>query len=170
LSDQATLPTLDWPALVAGPVFVEFELQGEPRPKGRHRSRIGYKNGKPFVMQYPDPETARYEAVLAEAALLFMRGRAPTEQPVALLVHAYKPIAASWSKTDRAKALAGALLPTSKPDGDNYLKGCQDALNGIVWRDDAQVIDARVIKQFSDRPALRIEVREFVQPGMITAG
>jgi Holliday junction resolvase RusA-like endonuclease len=123
-----------------------------------------------FIQQYPDPATVAFEKVLAEAGALFMRGRAPTEQPVALLVHAYKPVPASWSKTDRAKALAGALLPTSKPDGDNYLKGCQDALNGIVWRDDAQVIDARVIKRYSDSPALRIEVREFIQPGMITAG
>lgn len=161
---QPTLPTLEWPALVAGCVFVCFELQGEPRPKGRHRSRIGYKNGKPFMMQYPDPDTAKYEAVLAEAASLFMRGRAPTENPVALLVHAYKPIPASWTKTDRARALAGAIMVTSRPDGDNFLKGAMDALNGVVWRDDAQIVDARVIKRYSDSPALRIEVREFLPP------
>ena len=39
-----------------------------------------------------------------------------------------------------------------------------DALNEIVWKDDSQVVDGRSIKIYSDRPALRIEVREFVQP------
>jgi Holliday junction resolvase RusA-like endonuclease len=169
VTDQALLPTLEWPALVAGPVFVCFELQGEPRPKGRHRSRIGYKNGKPFVMQYPDPDTAKYEAVLAEAASLFMRGKKPTARPVALMVHVYKTIPASWTKTDREKALAGAIRPTSRPDCDNFLKVVMDALNQCIWHDDSQIIDARVIKLYDASPGLRIEVREFVQPGMINA-
>ena len=170
MSDQATLPTLDWPALVAGPVFVEFELQGEPRPKGRHRSRIGYKNGKPFVMQYPDPDTAAYEAVVAEVASLFMRGRKPTARPVALMVHVFKSIPKSWSEKDRRAALAGQILPDGRADWDNFGKAASDAMNKIVYLDDSQVVDGRVIKRYDASPGLRIEVREFIQPGMITAG
>jgi len=60
--------------------------------------------------------------------------------------------------------LEGRVLPTSKPDGDNNLKLVQDALNEIVWRDDAQVVDARVIKRYAAEPALRIQVREFGPP------
>lgn len=155
---------MEWPALVAGPVILCFELEGKPQHKARHRSRIGYKDGKPFVMMYPEPETAAAEKVLAEIAALHMRGRAPTDKPVALLVHVYRPIAESWSKTDKAKALANALLPTSKPDGDNYLKFVQDSLNKICFLDDSQVVDARVIKLYSDDPGIRIEVREFIDP------
>jgi Holliday junction resolvase RusA-like endonuclease len=172
---------LEWPALVAGPVFVVFELGGKPGHKGRHRSRLMIPKAAwihtqtssfipkdrvrmIFISQYPDPATEATEKVLAEAAGLFMRGRAPTENPVALLVHAFKPIPESWSKTDKAKAEAGAILPTSKPDGDNYLKAVQDALNEIVWKDDSQVVDARVIKRYSTEPAMRIEVREMVPP------
>jgi Holliday junction resolvase RusA-like endonuclease len=161
---QPTLPTLEWPALVAGPVFLCFELQGEPRPKGRHRSRIGYKDGKPFVMQYPDPETAAYEAVIAEAASLFMRGKKPTDKPVALLVHAFKSVPKSWSEKDRRAALAGAILPDGRADWDNFGKVCSDGMNKIVYLDDSQVVDGRVIKRYSDSPALRIEVREFLPP------
>lgn len=179
---QPTLPTLEWPALVAGPdVFLCFELEGPPAHKARHRARlviprevwvhtarssfIPKENVKKlFIQQYPDPTTEKAEKVLAEAAALFMRGRAPTENPVALLVHAFKPIPESWSKTDKAKARAGAILPTSKPDGDNFLKLVQDSLNQIVWRDDSQVVDARVIKRYDPTPAMRIEVREFLPP------
>jgi Holliday junction resolvase RusA-like endonuclease len=172
---------------VAGPIFLVFELHGLPAHKARHRSRlvipkevwvhtqrssfIPKENVKRlFIQQYPDPDTEKAEKVLAEAAALFMRGRAPTENPVALLVHVYRPIPESWTKTDKAKAAAGAIMATSRPDGDNYLKFCQDSLNQIVWKDDSQVVDARVIKRYDPHPALRIEVREFVQPGMITAG
>ena len=167
--------------LVVGPVFVCFELRGKPGHKGRHRSRIMIpkeawshdgRGGKwineagakrIFVLHHPDPETEKYEAVLREAAGLFMRRKSPTERPVALLVHAFREVPASWSKKDRRAALAGAILPTPKPDADNYAK-IVDALNGVVWKDDSQVCDSRVIKRYSDQPALRIEVREFVTP------
>lgn len=168
-------------ALVPGPVFVVFELRGKPGHKGRHRSRviipkdawtysprgrfmtdIGAK--KIFIHQYPDPETEAYEKTLAEAAGLFMRGRLPSENPLALLVHAYRQIPESWSKRDKAAARDGIIRPTARPDGDNYLKVAQDALNGICFKDDSQIVDARVIKMFSDNPALRIEIREFISP------
>lgn len=177
---QPELPTLEqeWPTLIPGPVFLAFELRGPPPIKGRHRSRLvvpkeAWVNGayitrqsikKVFIQQYPDPATEAAEKVLAEAAALFMRGRDPTENPVALLVHAYRAIPVSYSKTDRAKALAGALLPTPRPDADNHLKIVKDGLNRIVWRDDSQVCDARVIKRYSVIPAIRIEVRELLAP------
>lgn len=168
-------------ALVVGPIFVCFELGGKPGHKGRHRSRImipkeawshdtrgnkwinaaGVK--RIFVLHHPDPETEKYEAVLREAAGLHMRRTPPTERPVALLVHAFREVPASWSKKDRRAALAGAILPTGRPDGDNYLKVAQDALNGIVYKDDSQVIDARVIKRYDANPCLRIEIREFIE-------
>ena len=159
---QQTLPNLGPAALVVGPIFVCFELRGKPGHKARHRSRIVYpKGGKAFIHNYPDPDTEAYEKVLAEVAGLFMRGRAPTLNPVALLVHAFKPIPESWPKRDKEAALAGAILPTSRPDDDNYLK-IRDALDGIVWKEDSQCCDSRVIKRYSDSPALRIEVREFL--------
>jgi Holliday junction resolvase RusA-like endonuclease len=168
--EQQTLPNLGPAPLVPGPVFVQFELTGKPGHKGRHRSRIVFPKGskKAFVHHYPDPETEAYEAALAEAGALFMRGREPTKRPLSLLVHAFREIPASWSARERSAALAGAVLPTSRPDGDNHLKVVQDALNKIIYHDDSQIIDARVIKRYSDRPALRIEIREFVLPGTIT--
>lgn len=150
--------------LRVGPVFLCFEVSGKPGHKARHRSRIVFpkdRKQKPFIHNYPDPDTEAYEKMLAEFAGLKMRGRAPTERPVAILVHAFREIPASWSRRDREMALAGAILPTSKPDADNYGK-IVDAFNGIVWRDDSQVCDWRIIKRYSDRPAWRIEVREFV--------
>ena len=48
-------------------------------------------------------------------------------------------------------------------DWDNHGK-ITDAFKEIVWHDDAQVTDARVIKRYSQEPALRVEVREMIEP------
>jgi len=159
-----SLPGLDG-ALVPGGVFFSLTLAGNPQHKGRHRSRIVFpKAGKPFIHNYPDPATEAFEGVLAQAAVLVMRSRPPSLQPLCLLLIADRAIPKSWSRAEHQAALDGRLLPTAKPDFDNHGK-IVDALNGIVWKDDAQIVDARIIKRFHQRPALTIEVREFVEPG-----
>lgn len=179
MPEQAYLPTLDGPVLATGPVFVCFEIRGKPGHKARHRSRTviptdawtfipGYGPailkkdvGKIFMHNYPDPDTAAYEKIVALAGRRFMGSRAPTTNPVALLVHVFRAVPVSWSKRAKRLALLGGILPTTKPDWDNHGK-ITDGLNGIVWHDDSQVADSRVIKRYSDEPGLRIEVREFV--------
>lgn len=38
---------------------------------------------------------------------------------------------------------------TTRPDCSNLAKGVEDALNGVVWKDDSQIIDLRVVKQYA---------------------
>lgn len=150
-------------ALVPGPLFFSLRLDGPPQHKARHRSRIVQPRGKkPFIHNYPDPATEKFEKTLAEAAARKMRGP-PSDGPLCVLVIADRPIPKSWSPRDHAAAVAGRLLPTSKPDADNYGK-IIDALNGIVWRDDSQVVDIRVLKRYARRPALTIQVWQFIYP------
>ena len=47
------------------------------------------------------------------------------------------------------------ILPAKKPDTDNISK-IKDALNGVLYKDDAQVTDDHVIKFYSDRPRLLV--------------
>lgn len=53
---------------------------------------------------------------------------------------------ASWSRAKRAEAHSGRLFPTSKPDLDNCVKLIADALNGIAWLDDKQLIQVIATK------------------------
>ena len=52
------------------------------------------------------------------------------------------------------------LRPTTKPDVDNYAKGVKDACNGILWRDDSQVVELFVRKFYSLNPRVVVKVRE----------
>lgn len=44
-------------------------------------------------------------------------------------------------------------LTHPKPDIDNYVKGLFDAMNGVVFNDDCQVIKVTATKQWADSPS-----------------
>lgn len=142
---------------------ITFELPGIVRGKGR--PRFAMRGGKPATFT-PDA-TRSYEAEIKHMAVLAMRGRLPIDGPVRVSFRAVFEIPASWPKRRRALAEAGLAYPTKKPDGDNILKLC-DALNAVVWRDDAQVVDARVEKVFGPVPKLIVHVEE-IGLGMLRA-
>lgn len=113
--------------------------------------------GKPFALAYTDAQTRSYEGDLKQCGVLAMRGKAPLDAPLAVSVVAYMPIPASWSHKKQREALAGSICPTGRPDLDNLIK-TMDALNGVVWRDDALIVQMGVEKKYSDRPRLVIDV------------
>jgi Holliday junction resolvase RusA-like endonuclease len=128
-----------------------IELAGEPRGKGR--PRFVRRTGHAFTPQ----NTASYEAMLRHEAALVMRNRPPIDGAIRVQVDAYFAIPQSWSAKKRKSALVGAIRPTKRPDWENVAK-MLDAFNGVVWRDDAQVVSGLIEKHYSDRPRLRIVV------------
>ena len=56
--------------------------------------------------------------------------------------------------------IEGVRRPTKKPDIDNVEKIILDALNGIAYDDDKQVVEEASSKLYSDVPRVEIEVYE----------
>ena len=50
----------------------------------------------------------------------------------------------------------GEIRPTVKPDWDNIGKIISDALNGIAYKDDAQVVSCTVEKRYSNTPCVEV--------------
>jgi Holliday junction resolvase RusA-like endonuclease len=137
-------------------------LPGEPRGKGRPRSRVAWtRDDKAFVAVYTDADTRHYETALAWEARRAMRGKPPLDCPITLYVEAHFSVPKSWSTKKRDAALAGTIRPTGSPDWDNCGK-VTDAFKSIVWRDDSLVVDARVVKLYAEEPMLRVEVKEAI--------
>ncbi len=138
--------------------MISFELHGEPLGWQRGGLRVVTPpKGKPFATVYTPKETRDYEKALGMAAKVAMRGHAPFAGPLKMTVTAFMPVPSSWSGKKRDAALAGTVRPTVKPDWDNIGK-MTDALKTIVWTDDTQVVDGRVVKLYDERPRLRVEV------------
>jgi len=140
-------------AAINTPFRVVIELAGPPRGKGRGRAVSTPSGARVFT----DDKTRTYESQLRFAGQQEMRNTLPTALPVKVTVEARFQIAASWSRKKRAAALGGQIRPTSTPDADNLLK-ILDALNGIVWVDDRQIVEATVRKIYSEHPGLTIAV------------
>lgn len=52
------------------------------------------------------------------------------------------------------------IRPTKKPDWDNIGKIVTDALNGVAYHDDAQIVDAQVRKFYSKDPRVEIIIQD----------
>lgn len=126
-------------------------LLGKPVAKGRPRfTEAGHA--------YTPEKTRSYEQMLRLAAQDAMGDRPPLEGPLQLDMLVVAPIPRSWSLKKQAAARSGALLPTGKPDWDNFGK-VVDAGNLVLWADDSQICDGRVRKIYGDKPGMWIKVQ-----------
>lgn len=111
--------------------MIRFIIPGQPVAKGRPRLGRGHV--------YTPAKTVAYEQVVALAAKAAMRGNKMLTGPldVRLLFFLNKP------KSNKSTE------PVGKPDFDNLAKAVCDALNGIVWKDDSQIVHATVTKEWA---------------------
>ena len=141
--------------MAASSAPITIIVAGPPVAKGRPRMGTT-ANGRLVV--YTPAKTRKYEAHARMAAQEAMGDRAPIEGPVWVSIIAWLPIPQSWSGKRQRMAEHGQITPTTRPDADNHLKAALDACNGIVFGDDKQVIDARIVKAYGRAPRLEIRV------------
>jgi Holliday junction resolvase RusA-like endonuclease len=56
--------------------------------------------------------------------------------------------------------LLGYVRPVVKPDADNLLKTIADALNGVCYSDDSQIVEVTLNKWYAEEPKAEILIRE----------
>ena len=138
-------------------MYMFFEVPGTPR--GKQRPRVVRQNGR--TISFTPDQTVQYENLVrwcyktAENSKRF-----PDDMPLKVIINAYYEIPKSASKKKRAQMLDGELRPTKKPDADNIAKIICDALNGIAYRDDAQVVTCIIQKWYSEEPSVSVEIEE----------
>jgi Holliday junction resolvase RusA-like endonuclease len=135
---------------------IAFTVYGEPVAQGRPRGAVSDK-GK--VVMYDPAKSADYKKYVG---LIASQHRPPEliTAAVSLTVKVYRPIP-KLSKLKHKQAVEGDLRPVSKPDLSNYIKGVEDAIEGILLKNDSQVIDyGQSGKWYSDNPRIEIEIRE----------
>jgi Holliday junction resolvase RusA-like endonuclease len=140
---------------------VTVTLAGHPQGKGRARSFMytSKKTGKLTVGHHTPGKTATYEGMIRTAAMEAMGNRPPLAEPVEFVLRAIFQVPASWSRKKHADALCGLLKPAKKPDLDNLTKAWSDALNGVVYQDDAQIVRMTLEKRYGSAPLVVVTVR-----------
>ncbi|WP_194285593.1 RusA family crossover junction endodeoxyribonuclease [Komagataeibacter medellinensis] len=123
-------------------------IPGIARGKGRPR----FSNGR----TYTDAKTRNAEAWIRQCAIEQV-GHLYLECPLSVEMTIDVVVPKSWPKAKREAAQVGELRATGKPDLDNCFKMC-DALNGIVWKDDAQIVEATISRRYADVPRTILKV------------
>ena len=139
--------------------MITFTIPGAPQGKGR--AKIVKIGG--FSRMATPPNTVAYEGLIAHAAQQAMAGAPLLEGAAACNVFINAPVPASWSQKKQRAALAGEVLPTTKPDADNVVKAVFDGLNGVAFKDDVQVVDLLVRKRYAATPCVRVEVQALAE-------
>lgn len=123
---------------VQGRVFV-IEVYGDPVPQGSKKALL-FK-GRPMLIDDNKPALMAWRRKVQLAATLFMDGRAP--------VHKHKPLLVGCvfrldraATTDNGSRRAGARLdyPVIGHDQDKLTRAVRDAMTGVVYEDDGQVL------------------------------
>ena len=140
-------------------MMITFKVDGVPVPKGRAR----YVRRGNHISTYTPEKTRTYETLIKDAARQAMGVSEPLETPVSLYLYIRVPIPASATKK-RLQAIAdGSEKPTKKPDASNVLKSVEDGMNGVVYKDDSQIVNIHVTKVFSSFPGVDICVKECLE-------
>lgn len=127
---------------------ITFVVPGTLRGKGR--PRFVRATGR----TYTPAETVASESVVRFFGHEAMRGRALLEGPVCLSVQIFKLFPQSWS----AKKRAAIKWVTGRPDTDNLIKLIADSLNGICWKDDAQIAKIEFERTYTATGPERAEI------------
>lgn len=127
-------------------------------PVGKGRPRFVRATGR----TYTDDATVNAENAIRDTWAQAGQHRLPDE-PLQIIVSLWLARPQGHYKRDGTLSAAGqrSARPTRKPDADNALKLCCDALNGLAYRDDAQITDANVRKlwcQHGETPRTVIEI------------
>lgn len=121
---------------------IKFIVPGEPQGKARPRV-VRMKSGR--SMSYTPDKTVAYEELVRQRFLAEAQGRRfADDAPIDIM-----SIPKSASKQKQMLMTSGALFPQKKPDLDNIMKIVCDALNGIAYKDDAQIVNAKICKRWS---------------------
>lgn len=139
--------------------IIEFEIEGKAEPQGRPRAtHTGIGKG---IRLYDPPKSKAYKQVVGLKGRAHMARNhleAHTEPLRVTLGFYFKP-PKSYTKK-RLKAIESKReLHVKKPDSDNLAKAVTDALNTICYKDDSQIVELIIRKEYSckDYTSIKIE-------------
>lgn len=136
---------------------MDFIVIGKPQGKGRPRIVRNKYTGK--VHGITPEQTKSYEDLI-RWSYRDAGGQCMNDKVLSVDIKAYYPIPTSFTKKKQQMAILGDVRPTTKPDCDNIIKVVLDALNGVAYYDDKQVVCVSCNKYYSDTGYLHIHIEE----------
>lgn len=132
--------------------MIEFTVSGDPVAKGR--PRFSTRGG--FVRTHTPAKTREHEKAVRLCA--DQATDEPLQGPLRVEVWSFHPIPQSFTKARKQAAQDATLRPTTRPDVDNVLKLVCDALEGVAYENDSQVVEMEARKFYSSFPRTVVRI------------
>jgi Holliday junction resolvase RusA-like endonuclease len=147
--------------VVEGTPAVDFVVYGHAMPGGSKRGFVNPKNGRVIVTEDSNNKPWRQE--VAGAARDAMAGVEPLHGALIVEFTFYRQRPKGHYGSGRNVGLvkgSAPRFPTTRPDVLKLARAVEDALTGIVWVDDSQIVDERLRKLWGVPERCEIVVRE----------
>ena len=137
--------------------MIEFIVYGEPVAQGRPKTAV--VQGRAIV--YDPKKSSEFKRDVKVIAQVHVPDELLTG-PLEMTIKIYRPIPQSMSQTKREQALREELLPAKKPDLKNYVAGIEDALEGVLYVNDSQIVryGTGTGKYYGDPPRIEVGVKQ----------
>lgn len=137
---------------------INFRVFGIPQTKGSTKAFM--RPGMRFpVITNDNTKNKSWAAIVS--------GEAQRYRPTALLEGPLRLDLWFHLKKPQSLPKRRPSWPTKKPDLSKVTRSVEDALTGIIWKDDAQVVISSQTKCYSDSPGVDITVSTIEEPGVL---
>jgi Holliday junction resolvase RusA-like endonuclease len=130
---------------------MRYIIKGIPQAQERPRfARFGKK-----VRVYDPPNSKQAKHRIQQELKKY--DVAVIDEAMVAYIDIYVPIPRSYTKKKRKLIEEGKEHPAKKPDLSNYIKLIEDACNGILYTDDAKIVEIHSRKLYTDDPRIEFE-------------
>lgn len=140
---------------------IQFFVPGIPKPAGSKRG-FYIASIKRVVITDANPNSKDWKTDVKHAAQQAYSGPlldVPLSVRFTFFVQRPKGHYGSGKNAKAIKASAPPF-PTSKPDLLKLARGVEDAMTGIIYRDDSLIVSEKLLKRYADAPGVMIEISE----------
>ncbi len=140
---------------------IEFFVGGIPKPAGSKRGFYIAKL-KRVIITDANPNSKDWKTDVKHAAQEHYDGDLLT-CPIALNLtfHVLRPKAHyRTGKNSHLLRDSAPNFPAGKPDVLKLARGVEDAITGIIWKDDAQIVSERLFKRYDEIPGVTVKISE----------
>ena len=139
---------------------IEFFVPGIPRPGGSKRGFYNPKLGRVMMVKDGGQVEENWQQAVSFAGQRAIGDMPPLDGPLGVRVEFRVP-RPKGHLGKRGLLPSAPPFPTTRPDLTKLWRGTEDALKGICWRDDSQIVWQKIVKVFAATPgaAIRIEPR-----------
>lgn len=136
---------------------VTIEILGKPIAKARPKF---FRRGN-FVGTYDAQEKTKNDiAILAQKVAQEQLYGNPLIGELVVSIDCFFEPPKSISKKQLDLMLTNKIRHTKRPDCTNIAKFYEDAFNGVIWKDDSQIVQLTIRKWFGETAKVLITIQE----------